>query len=141
MGAVHRGAAVGSEKIREAGSGLGGRPGSLVRVEMGQGFEDRQDFLLHGNQCRRKFRGGDGPRGQMLQEDQGGCGLKRLLDVTLGLAERDLGEKKKLKKKKETWEGSPALQPLESAEASGYGHKLYSQLGSQPLFFLAGHSG
>ena len=100
MAAVHRGVAVGSEKIREAGSGLGGRPGSLVRVEMGQGFVDRQDFLLYGNQWRRKFRGGDGPRGQVLQEDQGGCRPKRLLDVTLGLTERDLGEKKEMKKKK-----------------------------------------
>jgi len=40
---------MGSEKIREAGSGSGGRPGSLVGVEMEQGFEDKQDFLLHGN--------------------------------------------------------------------------------------------
>lgn len=116
MGAVHRGAAVGSEKIREAGSGLGGRPGSLVRVEMGQGFVDRQDFLLYGNQWRRKFRGGDGPLGQVLQEDQGGCGPKRLLDVTLGLTERDLGGKKEMKKKRKRLEKALRLSRLSSQQ-------------------------
>lgn len=133
---------MGSEKIREVGSGSGGRPASLVGAEIEQGFEDKQDFLLHGNQWRRTFRGRDATGGQMLQEDQRGRGPKRLPDVTLGLAERDLEKtKKKLRKKRKRHGKALRLSSLSCQQKLAVKeHKLWSQLGSQPLF-LAGHSG
>ena len=76
----------------------------------------------------------------MLQGDQRGCGPKRLPDVTLGLAERDLEKKKKLKKKERCGKALRLSSLSCQQKLVVKEHKLWSQLGSQPLI-LAGHLG
>lgn len=90
-----------------------------------------EEKISRGGCYRRSNATGGSER--MWTEEAAGCDT--------GTSRKRLGKKKKLKKKERCGKALRLSSLLCQQKPVVKEHKLWSQLGSQPLFFLAGHLG